>query len=147
MHQQFQAKLLVKRLSEKAVIPKRGSAEAAGIDLSSAVEAIVPARGKAMIATDLSIAVPLGHYARIAPRSGLAAKNSIDVGAGVVDSDYRGALNVILFNHADVDFAVKQGDRIAQLILEKISFADVEEVQDLDATVRGAGGFGSTGKN
>lgn len=81
----------------------------------------------------------------VAPRSGLAWKHSIDVGAGVIDADYRGPVGVILFNHSDVDFDIKAGDRIAQLIIEKIVTPDVTEVDDLDATVRGSGGFGSTG--
>ena len=81
----------------------------------------------------------------IAPRSGLTWKNSIDVGAGVIDADYRGPGGVSLFNHSDVDFEVKPGDRIAQLIIGKIVTPEVEEVDDLDTTVRGAGGFGSTG--
>ncbi|XP_076882000.1 deoxyuridine 5'-triphosphate nucleotidohydrolase-like [Bidens hawaiensis] len=135
----------VKKLSEKAVLPSRGSSLAAGYDLSSAIETKVPARGKALVATDLSIAVPQGTYARIAPRSGLAWKHSIDVGAGVIDADYRGPVGVILFNYSDVDFEVKAGDRIAQLIIEKIITPEVVEVDDLDSTVRGAGGFGSTG--
>ncbi|XP_010106006.2 deoxyuridine 5'-triphosphate nucleotidohydrolase [Morus notabilis] len=135
----------VKKLSEKAVLPSRGSPLSAGYDLSSATETKVPARGKALIPTDLSIAVPEGTYARIAPRSGLAWKHSIDVGAGVIDADYRGPVGVILFNHSDVDFEVKEGDRIAQLIIEKIITPDVVEVEDVDATVRGSGGFGSTG--
>ena len=137
--------LKVKRLSANAVLPSRGSALAAGYDLSSAVEAVVPARGKALVATDLSVAVPEGTYARIAPRSGLAWKHSIDVGAGVVDADYRGPVGVVLFNHSDADFAVKPGDRVAQLVVERIATLDVAEVDDLDATVRGEGGFGSTG--
>lgn len=78
-------------------------------------------------------------------RSGLAWKNSIDVGAGVIDYDYRGNVGVILFNLSDVDFEVKRGDRVAQLILERISMADVQEVAELSDTSRGAGGFGSTG--
>ncbi|CAL1355933.1 unnamed protein product [Linum trigynum] len=135
----------VKKLSPKAVLPTRGSPLSAGYDLSSAEEAKVPARGKALVPTDLSIAVPEGTYARIAPRSGLAWKHSIDVGAGVIDADYRGSVGIILFNHSDVDFEVKQGDRIAQLIIEKIVTPEVVEVEDLDATVRGEGGFGSTG--
>lgn len=80
-----------------------------------------------------------------APRSGLAWKNSIDVLAGVVDADYRGPVGVILFNHSDTDFEVKAGDRVAQLIIEVIMKPEVVEVEDLDSTVRGAGGFGSTG--
>ncbi|KAI4388430.1 hypothetical protein MLD38_000756 [Melastoma candidum] len=137
--------LKVKKLSENAVLPSRGSPLAAGYDLSSAVETKVTARGKALIPTDLSIAIPEGTYARIAPRSGLALKHSIDVGAGVIDGDYRGPVGIILFNHSDIDFEVKPGDRIAQLILEKIMTPDVLEVEDLDETLRGEGGFGSTG--
>ncbi|KAL5219359.1 hypothetical protein ABZP36_020043 [Zizania latifolia] len=137
--------LKVKKLSENAVLPSRGSALAAGYDLSSAAVAVVPARGKAMVPTDLSVAIPEGTYARIAPRSGLALKHSIDVGAGVIDADYRGPVGVILFNHSDVDFIVKPGDRIAQMIIQVIVTPEVAEVEDLDATVRGDGGFGSTG--
>ncbi|PUZ37651.1 hypothetical protein GQ55_9G137100 [Panicum hallii var. hallii] len=137
--------LKVKKLSDKAVLPSRGSALAAGYDLSSAAEMVVPARGKALVPTDLSIAIPEGTYARVAPRSGLALKHSIDVGAGVIDADYRGPVGVILFNHSDTDFAVKPGDRIAQMIIEVIAAPEVAEVEDLDATVRGEGGFGSTG--
>uniref|UniRef100_A0ACD5ZZ05 Uncharacterized protein n=1 Tax=Avena sativa TaxID=4498 RepID=A0ACD5ZZ05_AVESA len=137
--------LKVKKLSENAILPRRGSALAAGYDLSSAVEATVPARGKALVATDLSIAIPEGTYARVAPRSGLALKHSIDVGAGVIDADYRGPVGVVLFNHSEVDFGVKPGDRIAQLIIQVIMTPEVAEVEDLDATVRGEGGFGSTG--
>lgn len=86
----------------------------------------------------------------LAPRSGLALKNGIDVGAGVIDYDYRGNVGVILFNHNDSEFVVKEGDRIAQLILEKIVMADPVEVaadEDLPSTERGSGGFGSTGVN
>ncbi|OIW02617.1 hypothetical protein TanjilG_24068 [Lupinus angustifolius] len=137
--------LRVKKLSDKAVLPSRGSPLSAGYDLSSAVETKVPARGKALVATDLSISIPQGTYARVAPRSGLTWKHSIDVGAGVIDADYRGPVGVILFNHSDVDFEVKVGDRVAQLIIERIVTPDVVEVEDLDSTVRGAGGFGSTG--
>ena len=95
--------------------------------------------------TGLAISFSAGLYARIAPRLGLALKRFIDVGAGVVDADYRGEVGVVLFNHGDQDFQVKMGDRIAQLILEKIDTPPVKEVHDLDDTVRGSGGFGSTG--
>jgi dUTP pyrophosphatase len=148
------SKLIVKKLSKFAVIPKRGTDGAAGYDLSSAEDTVVPKRGKALVKTgliffihtlDLAMIVPHGHYGRIAPRSGLAWKNSIDVGAGVIDEDYRGPVGVILFNFGDEDFVIKQGDRIAQLILEKISTPDVEEVDELPETIRGEGGFGSTG--
>eukprot|EP00240_Pyramimonas_obovata_P006520 CAMPEP_0118935314 /NCGR_PEP_ID=MMETSP1169-20130426/15395_1 /TAXON_ID=36882 /ORGANISM="Pyramimonas obovata, Strain CCMP722" /LENGTH=167 /DNA_ID=CAMNT_0006878331 /DNA_START=74 /DNA_END=577 /DNA_ORIENTATION=+ len=137
--------LRVKKLTELATIPSRGSALAAGYDLSSAYDCVVPARGKQLVKTDLSIAIPENTYARIAPRSGLAWKHSIDVGAGVVDADYRGNVGVILFNLSDVDFEVKRGDRVAQMILERIATPEVLEVDDLDDTSRGAGGFGSTG--
>ena len=82
---------------------------------------------------------------RVAPRSGLAWKKSIDTGAGVIDEDYRGIVRVILFNHSDTDFEIKRGDRIAQLILERILTPEVVETEELSETVRGAGGFGSTG--
>ncbi|KAK7305584.1 hypothetical protein VNO77_43490 [Canavalia gladiata] len=137
--------LRVKKLSENAVLPSRASPLSAGYDLSSAAESKVPARGKALIPTDLSISIPEGTYARIAPRSGLALKHSIDVGAGVIDADYRGPVGVILFNHSDDDFEVKVGDRVAQVIIQKIVTPEVTEVQDLDSTLRGEGGFGSTG--
>lgn len=94
----------------------------------SAYDATVPAGRQALIKTDLSIAIPPNTYARIAPRSGLAVKKMIDVGAGVVDYDYRGPVGVVLFNHGPDDFIVKRGDRVAQLILERICMADVEEV-------------------
>lgn len=121
--------LRVKKLSENGRAPERCSALAAGYDLFSAVDSTIPAKGKALIATDISIAVPEGHYGRVAPRSGLAHKHFIDVGAGVIDSDYRGPLGVILFNFGEAPFEVKRGDRIAQLILERISTPPVEVVE------------------
>ncbi|KAH9843950.1 dUTP pyrophosphatase [Rhodofomes roseus] len=139
------ANLLIKRLSPKAKLPTRGSALAAGYDLYSAERKVIPARGKALIDTQISIAVPAGTYGRVAPRSGLASKFMIDTGAGVIDADYRGVVYVLLFNLSDQDFQVEEGDRVAQLILERVVTPDVLEVQDLDETLRGAGGFGSTG--
>jgi dUTP pyrophosphatase len=138
-------RLLVKRLKDNAVIPVRQSPLAAGYDLSSTENTTVPSGGTVLVKTGLSIACPPGTYGRVAPRSGLAYKHSIDVGAGVIDADYRGEVGVILFNFGQKDFEIKEGDRIAQLVLEKIALADVEEVQDLDETLRGSGGFGSTG--
>jgi dUTP pyrophosphatase len=93
------------------------------------------------------MAIPTGYYARVAPRSGLAVKNFIDVGAGVIDEDYRGDVKVLLFNFGETDFEVKIGDRIAQLLIEKILHAQIAEVNEkqLTSTVRGSGGFGSTG--
>lgn len=113
--------LRVKKLSENGRAPERCSPHAAGYDLFSAVETTIPARGKQLVATDISIAVPEGHYGRVAPRSGLAHKHFIDVGAGVIDADYRGPLGVILFNFGETDFKIQKGDRIAQIIMERIS--------------------------
>ncbi|KAI9305944.1 dUTPase-like protein [Cunninghamella echinulata] len=140
------ANLLVKRLSDKAKLPTRGSSQAAGYDLYSSADIIVPAQGKIIVPTDISIAVPEGCYGRVAPRSGLAVKHFIDTGAGVIDADYRGPVGVVLFNFSKEDYQVTQGDRIAQLIIERIYTPEVVEVNDLDLTERGAGGYGSTGK-
>merc|ERR1711939_562008 len=137
--------LQVKLLSETAKAPTKGSAFAAGYDLYASKETTVPARGKVLADTDISIAVPAGTYGRVAPRSGLAAKHSIDVGAGVIDADYRGPLKVLLFNLGETDFAINEGDRIAQLIIERIYTPEVLVVDQLPESVRGAGGFGSTG--
>ncbi|KAL2122857.1 hypothetical protein VTJ04DRAFT_3312 [Mycothermus thermophilus] len=145
--QQQAPPLLVKKLSDKARLPTRGSAFAAGYDLYAAQPTTIPARGKALVETDISIACPLGTYGRIAPRSGLAAKNFIDTGAGVIDADYRGPVKVLLFNHGETDFVVNEGDRVAQLVLERIYTPEVVEVAELEASARGAGGFGSTGIN
>ncbi|KAK0515537.1 hypothetical protein JMJ35_001571 [Cladonia borealis] len=137
--------LLVKRLSEKAKTPTRGSAFAAGYDLYAAKECVIPKRGKALVDTDLAIAVGVGCYGRIAPRSGLAVKHFIDTGAGVIDADYRGQVKVLLFNHSENDFEVREGERIAQLVLERIWTPEVVVVEELEESVRGVGGFGSTG--
>ena len=137
--------LQVKLLGETAKPPTRGSAFAAGYDLYASRPATIPARGKALVDTDISIAVPANTYGRIAPRSGLASKHGIDTGAGVIDADYRGPVKVLLFNFSDVDFGVEPGERVAQLILERIVTPEVTVVAELEETVRGAGGFGSTG--
>ena len=126
-------------------MPVRGSALAAGYDISASHDCIVPPRGRQLIKTDLQMAIPEGCYGRIAPRSGLAWKHFIDTGAGVIDADYRGEVKVMLFNHEDKPFEVKAGDRVAQLILERIATPEVVAVDDLDATERTEGGFGSTG--
>ncbi|XP_058521871.1 deoxyuridine 5'-triphosphate nucleotidohydrolase, mitochondrial isoform X1 [Ochotona princeps] len=135
------------RLSEHATAPTRGSARAAGYDLYSAYDYTIPPMEKAVVKTDIQIALPSGCYGRVAPRSGLAAKHFIDVGAGVIDEDYRGNVGVVLFNFGKEKFEVKKGDRIAQLICERIFYPEIEEVEALDDTERGSGGFGSTGKN
>ncbi|KAI8884420.1 dUTP diphosphatase [Backusella circina FSU 941] len=141
------AKLLIKRLSEHAKIPTRGSALAAGYDIYCAHDTVIPAQGKGIVPTDISLAIPAGHYGRVAPRSGLASKHHLHTGAGVIDADYRGPLGILLFNFSTEDYKVSRGDRVAQLILEKISMLEVEEVESLDESERGHGGFGSTGYN
>ena len=143
------ASMRVKLLSENATVPTRGSNESAGWDLYAAEDTIVPARGKAIIATDIAVAISTGYYGRIAPRSGMSWKNHTDIGAGVVDSDYRGSVGVVMFNHADTDLQITKGDRVAQMVIEKINTAPLLLVPDgveLDDTERGEGGFGSTGK-
>ncbi|EEQ86404.2 dUTP pyrophosphatase [Blastomyces dermatitidis ER-3] len=137
--------LLVKKLVPTARVPTRGSAFAAGYDLYCAKPIVIPAKGKDLVNTGLAIAVPEGTYGRIAPRSGLASKHFIDTGAGVIDADYRGEVKVLLFNFSDTDFTINEGDRIAQLVLERIYTPEVVEVEQLEESVRGAGGFGSTG--
>ncbi|EPQ27411.1 uncharacterized protein PFL1_04949 [Pseudozyma flocculosa PF-1] len=128
-----------------AKLPTRGSASAAGYDLYSSEKVTIERGKRKVVQTGISLAIPEGHYGRVAPRSGLASKHGIDVGAGVIDSDYRGLLGVLLFNLGDADFTINEGDRIAQLVIEQISTPPVEEVSSLDDTARGAGGFGSTG--
>ncbi|XP_035252639.1 deoxyuridine 5'-triphosphate nucleotidohydrolase-like [Anguilla rostrata] len=135
------------KLSENATVPTRGSAKAAGYDLYSAYDYSIAPLDKTIVKTDIQIAVPPGCYGRVAPRSGLAAKHFIDVGAGVVDEDYRGNVGVVLFNFSKETFEVKKGDRVAQLICEKICYPELEQHDTLDVTARGAGGFGSTGTN
>jgi dUTP pyrophosphatase len=138
--------LFVKTLSENATLPVRATPGAAGYDLASAEYVNIPPRGHKLIKTDLAIAVPENTYGRIAPRSGLAYKYALDVLAGVIDADYRGNVGVILFNHSDQIFMVQKGDRIAQLILEKIETPEITQVENLPESVRGQGGFGSTGQ-
>lgn len=106
----------------------------------------IPAKSRALVSTDVAIAVPAGTYGRIAPRSGLASKHFIDVGAGVIDEDYRGEVKVLLFNFGEEEFKVEKGDRVAQLVLERIVTPEVQVVEVLAESGRGAGGFGSTGK-
>ena len=105
--------LKVQKLSNNAALRKRSTDGAAGYDLCASQDYTIPAGGKGLVKTGLSISFPTGLYTKIAPRSGLALKKFIDVGAGVVDSDYRGEVGVVLFNHGDQDFQVKMGDRIA----------------------------------
>jgi dUTP pyrophosphatase len=137
--------LLIKKLVSHAVAPMRATEGSAGYDLSSAVDAVIPPNGRLAVSTGISIGLPEGTYGRVAPRSGLAYKFGIDVFAGVIDQDYRGEVKCILYNSGDKPFAIKAGDRIAQLVLEVIKIPDVAVVLEIDDTVRGSGGFGSTG--
>lgn len=138
--------LRVKRLHSDAQLPVRGSPGAAGYDLTS-MEAVVVLPGKrAVVATGVSVELPPGVYGRVAPRSGLAVKHGIQVGAGVIDPDYRGELKVVLFNHDMNPYVIKPGYRIAQLVLERYEAPGVEEVFESTETQRGEGGFGSTGQ-
>jgi dUTP pyrophosphatase len=136
----------VKLLHTLAKVPRRASAGAAGYDLTSTENALIHPGNRCLVSTGLSIKLPPGVYGRVAPRSGLAVKNGIQVGAGVIDADYRGEVKVLLFNHTiDHTFVIQPGDRIAQLICERCELPEVIQVDQLGETERGEGGFGSTG--
>jgi dUTP pyrophosphatase len=137
--------LCVKRLVQDATLPTRGSSGAVGYDLYSIDEVVVSPSQRALVGTGVAVILPMNVYGRVAPRSGLAVKHGIQVGAGVVDPDYRGEIKVVIFNQGDRDFVIKKGDRIAQLVLERCETPDVREIESLDETDRGSGGFGSTG--
>lgn len=132
-------------LDEYANKPIRSSSEAAGYDICCIEHGCIDPGDRLLVRTGLAIQVPIGTYGRIAPRSGLAVKHGIHVGAGVIDRDYRGEIRVLLCNLGNERFEFKRGDRIAQLILEKIETPEVFVVETLDETSRGSGGFGSTG--
>lgn len=137
--------LNLKYLSLFATKPSRGNVDDAGLDLSSAQAITIPSGHRGLVRTDISIEIPKGYYGRVAPRSGLALKNGIDVFAGVIDSGFRGAIGVILFNSGGEDFEVSIGDRIAQLIIEAHYNFPIVETDNLSETSRNEGGFGSTG--
>lgn len=137
--------LRFKQLDRRAVLPKRGSASAAGLDVCSIEDLAIEARQRVMAKTGLAVAIPQGFYGRVAPRSGLAAKNGLDVLAGVIDSDYRGEVCCLLYNTGDETINLPAGSKICQLIVEQIITPEAEWATDLDETARGAGGFGSTG--
>ena len=136
----------VKKLCYDAIVPTRGSDGAVGYDLYSSEDAVVPCQaGRALVGTGITVVLPQGVYGRVAPRSGLAVKHCINVGAGVIDPDYTGEIKVVLFNHGENDFEIKKGDRIAQLVLERCETPPIEEISIVEDTERGSGGFGSTG--
>jgi len=136
----------IKLLSENAKIPSQGTSMSAGYDLYAAEEGLVPRHSRKLIKTNVSMSIPMNHYGRVAPRSGLAYKNGIDVLAGVIDSDYRGDIGVVLYNtDKDSDFNVKIGDKIAQIIIEPCSSVNFMKTQILSNSNRGESGYGHTG--
>jgi len=139
----------VKRLphGEGLPLPAYATSGAAGMDVVSAEDVVIAPGARHAVATGLALAIPQGYEIQVRPRSGLALKHGITVPntPGTIDSDYRGELKVILINHGDAPFAIVRGDRVAQLVLAPVVQAAWDEVEELDATTRGEGGFGSTG--
>ena len=143
-------KILIKKTNRKVITPKYKTDGSSGVDLSAFLdkEVVIKPNSSELIPTGLQVAIPEELEIQIRPRSGLAAKESIGVlnSPGTIDSDYRGELKIILFNHVKEDFIINNGDRIAQMVLVPIVKMEFEEVDSLPNTVRGQGGFGSTGK-
>ena len=143
-------KVLIKRLSPSVQLPSYKTNGASGMDLMAFIEQPIELEpGKScLVPTGLSVAFPEEYEIQIRPRSGLAAKNNITVlnTPGTIDSDYRGELKIILFNHGNENFLINNSDRIAQMILTPIIKMELQETDELPDTVRGEGGFGSTGK-
>ena len=143
-------RVLIKKLDPKVTLPSYKTKGASGMDLMAFVKEkiVIKPQTSSLIPTGLSVAFSQDYEIQIRPRSGLAAKNNISVlnTPGTIDSDYRGEIKVILFNHGDKDFTVNNDDRIAQMILMPILKVDFETVETLPETIRGSGGFGSTGK-
>ena len=142
-------KIKIKKLSNEVSIPKYETPGSSGMDLSACIEqdVIINPGDKAIIPTGFSLSIPEGYEVQIRPRSGLAAKKGITVlnTPGTIDSDYRGEIKVILINFDKNKFTVKNGERIAQMVVCPVEQVDMEEVEELSETGRGAGGFGSTG--
>ncbi len=143
-------KVLIKRLSSDVKFPSYKTTGASGMDLMAFIKSPVTIKPKTsfLIPTGLSLAFSKDYEIQIRPRSGLAAKNNMSVlnTPGTIDSDYRGEIKVILYNHGNNDFVVNNGDRIAQMILVPVVKMELAETNDLPETIRGEGGFGSTGK-
>ena len=143
-------KVLVKKLSSKVQLPKYKTDGSSGMDLMALIEQPIKIKPQesVLIPTGITIAIPEDTEVQIRPRSGLAVKSNVSVlnTPGTIDSDYRGEIKIILFNHGKEDFTVNNNDRIAQMVLTPILKAEFEEVNDLPETIRGSGGFGSTGK-
>ena len=143
-------KVLIKKLDPKVELPIYKTEGSSGMDLMAFIDKPIkiPANSSALIPTGISLAIPNDVEIQIRPRSGLAAKSSIGVlnSPGTIDSDYRGELKIILFNHGNKEFIIKNNDRVAQIILMPVLKMDFEEVDELPESIRGSGGFGSTGK-
>lgn len=135
------------KVALNAITPARAEPGAAGYDLSACEDKTIPSGTWGKVDTGIAVEFPCDCYGRVAPRSGLAFKKGVQVGAGVIDSSYRGTIQVILFNHGSEELVITAGDRIAQLIFERIYTPDLTEVsyEQLGETQRGEGGFGSTG--
>ena len=144
------AKVLIKRLDPKVKLPAYKTEGASGMDLMAFINNTISLKPKTstLVPTGLSVAFSKNFEIQIRPRSGLAAKNNISVlnTPGTIDSDYRGEIKVIIFNHGNNDFIINNGDRIAQMILTPVEKMELEETSDLPETLRGEGGFGSTGR-
>ena len=148
-------KVRIQRLSPTATAPRRGSEHAAGYDLFAAETVKVPGSsltadkavqvGNAVVPTGLAFEIPPGFYGRIVERSGLAFKHHLHCGSGVIDSDYRGEVRVLVYNLNDTEFVIERGMRFAQIIFERIGDFEIEESEELSNTGRGSGGLGSTG--
>lgn len=141
----YMEKLEFQKLHPKAVLPSRGSKNASGLDIHSIEEVTIKSGNRTAIHTGLAVEIPHGFYGRMAPRSGLALKIGIDVLAGVIDADYRGEIICLLINLGEHDFKINVGDRIAQLLIEKIAMLEPAWNQELNKTERDRSGFGSTG--
>lgn len=139
--------LRFKRIHPDAVLPAYAHPSDAGMDLRSVADVVIPRGGRALVPTGLVVLLPPGYEAQVRPRSGLALKRGVTVlnAPGTVDSGYRGEIGVILANFGEDDFAVKRGDKIAQLVIASVTQPQVAEADVIDETDRGAGGFGSTG--
>lgn len=135
----------VKKLTDTAKLPTRGSTYAAGADLYADEDRLIYPGERVLVPTGIAIKAPEGTYIRIAPRSGLALHKGLDVLAGVVDRDYTGQIMVILLNTGQETVTIEKGDRIAQAIAETVVISTIEEVDSLEDTERSSGGFGSTG--
>jgi dUTP pyrophosphatase len=146
-------KIKVKRLSKDFAdipLPRYATTGSAGMDIRAAIkEDVILQSGKVeLIPTNISVEIPVGYEIQVRPRSGLAAKHSIGIlnSPGTIDSDYRGEVKIIIMNFGKEDFKISRNDRIAQLIVSKVYTAKIEEVNDLNISARGKGGFGHTGK-